>query len=145
MKNYTVIAVVACIAFVSLAAVPGQAQALIRADVPFEFCAGHGVLPAGEYSIGMIGWSSQSLALSSGVRWVEIMTPLTTESRTDFETPKLVFHRYGNEYFLAEIWTSNDNAVRKLADHPRERQLAMAGLSPQVAVVYDASPSTAGN
>ncbi|HET7208996.1 MAG TPA: hypothetical protein VFI95_20640 [Terriglobales bacterium] len=145
MKNYGVIAVVACIAFVTLAAVPGQGQVLFKGNVPFDFCVGRGVLPAGEYSIGWIGWSSQSLALSSGVRWVEIMTPLTTESRTDFETPKLVFHRYGNEYFLAEIWTSNDNAVRKLADHPRERQLAMAGLSPQVAVVYDASPSTAGN
>ena len=145
MKNYAVIAVVACIAFVTLAAVPGQAQALIRADVPFEFCAGHGVLPAGEYSIGMIGWSSQSLALSSGVRWVEIMTPLTTESRKNIRTAKLIFHRYGNEYFLAEMRTGADNTVRTFPVHPRERQLAKAGLSLQVAVVYDASPSTAGN
>ena len=145
MKNYAVIAVVACIAFVSLAAVPGHGQASTKADVPFDFCVGRGVLPAGEYSIGRIGWSDQSMALSSGVRWVEIMTPLTTESRTDFETPKLVFHRYGNEYFLAEIWTSNDNAVRKLAGHPRERQLAKAGMSPQVALVYGAFPSTGGN
>ena len=145
MKNYAVIAVVACIAFVSLAAVPGHGQASTKADVPFDFCVGRGVLPAGEYSIGRIGWSSQSLYLSSGVRWVEIMTPMTTESKTDLETSKLVFHRYGNEYFLAEIWTSNDNAVRKLAGHPRERQLAKAGMSPQVALVYGAFPSTGGN
>ncbi len=136
MKNYALIAVVACIAFVSLAAVPGHGQKLFKGNVPFEFCAGHGVLPAGEYSIGRIGWSDQSMALSSGVRWVEIMTPLTTESRTDFETPKLVFHRYGNEYFLAEMWTGADNTVRTFPVHPRERQLAKAGLSPEFALVH---------
>ena len=136
MKNYALIAVVACIAFVTLAAVPGQGQVLFKGNVPFDFCVGRGVLPAGEYSIGWIGWSSQSLALSSGVRWVEIMTPLTTESRTDFETPKLVFHRYGNEYFLAEMWTGADNTVRTFPVHPRERQLAKAGLSPEFALVH---------
>lgn len=136
MKNCVLIAVVMCIAFISLAAVPVYGQVLFEGNVPFDFCVSGGVLPAGEYSIHRIGWSNEALSLSSGVRWVEIMMPLTTESRTDFETPKLVFHRYGNEYFLAEIWTSNDNAVRKLADHPRERQLAKAGVSPEVAFVH---------
>lgn len=145
MKNYALIAMVVCIAFVTLAAVPGHAQALIKADVPFDFCVGGGMLPAGEYSIGRSGWSSQSLALSSPQRWIEILMPLSMDWRTDFDTPKLVFHRYGNEYFLAEIWTSNDNAVRKLAVHPRERQLAKADVTPQTAVVYGVSPSAAGN
>ncbi len=145
MKKHALILFVVCAAFVSMAATAAQAQALIKADVPFEFCAGHGVLPAGEYSIGRIDTASQILLLASAVRKVEIVMPLTTDWRTDFETPKLVFHRYGNEYFLAEIWTSTDTAVRKLAVHPRERQLAKAGLSPQVAVVYGASPSTGGN
>lgn len=145
MKNYAAIALVACVAFVTLAATPSHAQALIKADVPFEFSAGYGVLPAGEYTVQRIGTSMSALLISSGQRGIEMVMPITTNLRTDFETPKLVFHRYGNEYFLAEIWTSNDNAVRKLAGHPRERQLAKAGLSPQVAVVYGASPSTGGN
>ena len=144
MKNYAVVALVACVAFVTLAATPSHAQALIKADVPFEFCAGYGVLPAGEYSIGRVGITN-SLLLSSGQRGVEIVMPNTTDWQTDFKTPKLVFHRYGDEYFLAEIWTSTDNAVRKLLVHPRERQLAKAGMTPQVAVVYGASPSAGGN
>jgi hypothetical protein len=136
MKNYAVIAVVACIAFVSLAAVPGHGQKLFKGNVPFDFCVGRGVLPAGEYSIGLIGWSSQSLSLSSEVRWLEIMTPLTTESRKNIRTAKLIFHRYGSEYFLAEMWTGADNTVRIFPVHPRERQLAKAGVSPEVAFVH---------
>lgn len=145
MKKYALIAMVVGIAFVTLAAVPGHAQALIKADVPFDFCVGGGVLPAGEYNISLSGWSGQSLALSSPLRWIEIVMPLSMDWRTDFDTPKLVFHRYGNEYFLAEIWTSNDNAVRKLAVHPRERHLAKAGVTPQLAAVYGVSGNTAGN
>jgi hypothetical protein len=144
MKNYAAIALVAFVAFVTVAATPSHAQALIKADVPFEFCAGHGVLPAGEYSIQRIG-GMNPLLISSGQRGVELVMPNTTDWRTDFETPKLVFHRYGDEYFLAEVWTSTDNAVRKLQVHPRERQLAKAGMTPQVAVVYGASPSAGGN
>ncbi len=145
MKNYVVVALVACIAFVTLAVVPGHAQVLIKADVPFEFCAGHGVLPAGEYSIAGASAANQVLLLSSGMRKVELFMPNTTDWRRNYAAPsKLVFHRYGSEYFLAEIWTS-DNAVRTLALHPRERHLAKAGTTPEVAVVYGTSPSASGN
>ena len=144
MKNYAAIALVACVAFVTLAATPSHAQALIKADVPFEFSAGYGALPAGEYTLQRIG-AMNTLLISSGQRGIEIVMPNTTDWRTDFETPKLVFHRYGNEYFLAEVWSSTDNAVRKLAVHPRERQLARAGVPLQVAVVYGASAPASGN
>ncbi len=144
MKNYAAIALVACVAFVTLAATPSHAQALIKADVPFEFSAGYGVLPAGEYTVQRIG-GMNTLLISSGRRGIEMVMPNTTDWRTDFETPKLVFHRYGNEYFLAEVWSSSDNAVRKLQVHPRERQLARAGVPVQYAVVYGVAASAGGN
>ncbi len=144
MKNYAVIALVACVAFVTLAATPSQGQALIKADVPFSFSAGYGVLPAGEYSIAPSGFG-QVMLLSNGRRGVELMTPNTTDLRDKINTPKLVFHRYGDEYFLAEIWTSADSCVRALRVQARERQLAKAGVGPEVAVVYGVLPSASGN
>ena len=141
MKHFAVILVMTCVAFVTLAATPSHAQVLIKADVPFSFSAGYGALPAGDYSITRTG--QMALLLSSGPRGIELMMPNTTDWQTNFDTPKLVFHRYGAEYFLAEIWAGD--AVRKLAVHPRERQLAKAGVSPQIAVVYGVSPSPAGN
>lgn len=144
MKNYAIIALVACVAFVTLAATPSHAQVLMKADVPFSFSAGYGLLPAGEYNLARSGFG-QVMVLSNGRRGVELMTPNTTDWREKISTPKLVFHRYGDEYFLAEIWTSADDCVRKLAVHPRERQLAKAGVSPQVAVVYGVLASASGN
>jgi len=144
MKNYALIALVACVAFVTVAATPSHAQALIKANVPFSFSAGQGLLPAGEYSIAKTG-IGQVLLLSAGQRRVELMMPMTTEWRDDINTAKLVFHRYGDEYFLAEIWTNGDDSVRTLRVTPRERQLAKAGASPEVAVVYGASLTPAGN
>jgi hypothetical protein len=144
MKNYAIIALVACVAFVTLAATSSHAQILIKADVPFSFSAGYGMLPAGEYTIARSGLGEVML-LSSGRRGVELMTPKTTDLRDDIGRPKLVFHRYGDEYFLAEIWTNADDCVRSLSVHPRERQLAKSGVSPQVAVVYAALPSVNGN
>ena len=144
MKNYAIIALLACVAFVTVAATPSHAQVLIKADVPFSFSAGYGVLPAGEYNIAPTGFG-QPMLLSNGRRGVELMMPNTTDWREKISTPKLVFHRYGDEYFLAEIWTSADDCVRTLAVHPRERQLAKASVSPQVAVVYAVLPSVNGN
>lgn len=143
MKNYAAIALVACVAFVTLAATSSPAQVLIKADVPFEFSAGHGVLPAGEYNITLSS-SPSILVLSSGQRGVEIMMPKTTEERNS-EATKLVFHRYGDEYFLAEIWSEADGSMRTLRATPRERQLAKAGVSPEVAVVYGITTRTSGN
>jgi len=144
MKNYALIALVACVAFVTVAATPSHAQDLVKANVPFSFSAGQGLLPAGEYTIGKAS-IGQLLLLSAGERRVELMMPKTTESRNDIKTAKLVFHRYGDEYFLAEIWTNGDDSVRTLTVNPRERQLAKAGASPEVAVVYSASLAQAGN
>lgn len=143
MKSYAVIALVACITFVALAATPSHAQALIKATVPFEFYAGHGVLPAGDYAIAR-GPSQSALVLYAGQHGVEIMLPKTTEWRNT-EATKFVFHRYGDEYFLAEIWSELDGGVRMLTVTPRERQLAKAGMSPVVAVVYGVAPAAVGN
>lgn len=143
MKNYAAIALIACVAFVTLAATSSHAQVLIKANVPFEFSAGYGVLPAGEYAITESGGPSM-LVLSSGQRGVEIVMPKTTEERNSQAT-KLVFHRYGDEYFLAEIWSEADGSMRTLRATPRERQLAKAGVSPEVAVVYGVTSRASGN
>lgn len=115
MKIYAVITVVACIAFATLAAMSGHAQVLIKADVPFDFSAGYGVLPAGEYRIAPTAWR-----LSSGIRGLEFVIPKTIESSMDVNGAKLIFHRYGSEYFLAEMWTAADSMARTFPVHPRE-------------------------
>ena len=143
MKKFAPVALMAVVALITLAATPSRAQILIKADVPFDFCAGYGTLPAGEYKIAPTS-NASALTLSSGQRGVEIMLPRTTDWRDLRQSPKLVFHRYGDEYFLSEIW-STDGAVRTLAVHPRERKLARNGMVPLTAVVYGVAATRSGN
>lgn len=146
MKNYAAIALLACVAFATLGATPSHAQVLMKAQVPFSFRAGARTLPAGDYSISETSMTPEVVLLSAGKRGVELVMPNNTSSRSDVSSSKLIFHRYGDEYFLAEIWTNADDSVRTLAVSPRERQLAKApGVSPEVAVVYGLPSSTKGN
>ena len=146
MKNYAAIAMLACVAFATLGATPSHAQVLMKAHVPFSFRAGGGALPAGDYSIIETGMTSETLLLKLGPRGVELIVPNTRDLRNRISTPKLVFHRYGDEYLLAEIWTSADDSVRTLKVNARERQLAKApGISPEVALVYGGLSSKTGN
>ena len=77
------------------------AQSYVKADVPFAFNVGMAQLPAGTYQIRVVGQNeimiqnggSKAAALSSARR----DPPRNTKS-------KLVFHRIGNQYFLAEVW-----------------------------------------
>ena len=146
MKNYAAIALLACVAFATLGPTPSRAQVLMKAHVPFSFRARGGTLPAGDYSISETSTTSEVVLLSAGKRGVELVMPNNTASRSDVSDSKLIFHRYGDEYFLAEIWAHADDSVRTLAISPRERQLAKApGISPEVAVVYGVSSSRSGN
>jgi len=45
----------------------------------------------------------------------------TTESGRHVDRAKLIFHHYGSEYFLAEMWTGE--TVRTFPVHPREQLL----------------------
>ena len=51
------------------------------------------------------------------------------EARNDATgTPKLVFHKYGDQYFLAEVWTESKGLI--LAETPAEKEMrASAGIS----------------
>jgi hypothetical protein len=94
--------------FVS-AAVSTRAQAAygVRANVPFDFVVGdktipagritaHGVTAAGQGSLSIGNLDHGELALRNGRK-------VLGAERTD--RGKLVFHKYGNRYFLAQIWT----------------------------------------
>ena len=40
------------------------------------------------------------------------------------DSNKLVFYRYGNRYFLAEMWTANTKISRKMSLNQRQKELA---------------------
>ena len=60
--------------------------------------------------------------------------PNACESNKAPEVSKLVFHRYGSQYFLTQIWIAGDARGKELPQSGREREVAM-DYTPQDVVV----------
>jgi hypothetical protein len=96
-----------------------SAEALdVRAKVPFTFTVNKATLPPGTYSISTTGASTVILRGASGGGAVSLTQAL---EKADAEGAKLVFHRYGEEYVLREIWSGSRG--HKLPESKREREM----------------------
>ena len=104
-----------------------QAQTTrLKITVPFEFTAGNVQLPAGEYEVTAIGpWGGPALSvhnLNSNAGTLVVST--SCSSQKPAADAKLVFHRYGQQYFLAEVWNRNNSLGNQIRVNSRQTQLA---------------------
>lgn len=113
--------------FVTLAtaSVYAQSDMKLKVNIPFEFSVRNQVLPAGEYTVRRV---SQSVLVirSADSRATQIFSTMGTQSRKTPNESSLVFHRYGDEYFLSAIWTTGNDTGHELSKSPAERELIRA-------------------
>jgi hypothetical protein len=81
-------------------------------NVPFAFENGHQHFAAGLYTIGME--SHNVLMIRGESRRGEsrsgfVMADFDEDSQPS-ETTKVVFHRYGDQYFLSEVWVEGETS-----------------------------------
>jgi len=109
---------------------------VVKARVPFNFIVGQTQLPAGGYVIQHLSTSGTAMSIESSDRkLVKLVLPNACESTAAPEKTKLVFHRYGDEYFLTQIWTAGNNRGSELPKTQREAEVAMDRLAQDVVVV----------
>jgi hypothetical protein len=99
MKRITSIALFALVSFVAIGSMSAQNRA-VKATVPFDFSVGNKLLPAGTYTI-----SSESygvIEIRNYDRHIALVST-TTHDANESKTAELVFHKYGDQYFLSEI------------------------------------------
>jgi hypothetical protein len=128
---------VAAVLFLSIIAA-GQCRAQqtpIVVNVPFAFQAGDKMLPAGEYRIRRVLAADETIQLvrQSDGDASTMVTTLPVERR-DAPSPRMIFLRYGNEYFLAQIWTGETQG-RQLYKSHTEKELATTKGSEEVALL----------
>ena len=117
-------AVVLATAFVSV-----QAQSLayrIRVNIPFDFSIADKKLPAGKYSIGRAVQNSDDTVLSildgrSHTKETRLSIPVRSLGAKS--QAMLVFHRYGNEYFLYQVWAAGETTGRQFPKSSAEREI----------------------
>ena len=86
-----------------------------------EFVAAERVLPAGDYSFTHAASDQTVLIRNNGTQKAVFVMTYVTQTRDRQPVPKLVFHRYGDQYFLREVWGSGTNTGSLLRQPVLER------------------------
>lgn len=84
-------------------------------DIPFEFSVDYKTMPAGEYIVQTVATAGDALLIQSADGKTTVLRQSEATERMENKThARLVFHRYGQRYFLAEVWNGADSAGRQL-------------------------------
>jgi hypothetical protein len=102
MKNIAAIALFIVATFIAVGSAPAQDH-LVKATVPFSFTVGDQTLPSGTYTIGSEVTSPDLLAIRNWDKKVHILTLGRPDQSNPRHENTLVFHKYGNQYFLSDI------------------------------------------
>ena len=94
----------------------------LRAEIPFSFTVNKAVLPPGTYRVDVDNEAGMIELRDMGHAAFALGIPFD-DSRV--REAKLVFHRYGDQYVLREIWTGA-GIGRDLPEPRREKELASA-------------------
>lgn len=122
----------------AFSAVPGQAQdqPKIKATIPFKFVVGSKELKAGEYVVQQFGSrENQSLQFRSEDGVVEqtaFTVPIETKKIGNHE--RLVFHHYGDQYFLSQVWFAGYDGHEFVAGAREKKAATEKSTADQVVV-----------
>ena len=132
MKSITVVAFAVCLlaSFAVVGTVSAQDHAA-RATVPFGFNAGDKWVPAGTYTITSTSETqSNVISIRDKDRTIALWSLVQPDSRR-LNADKLVFTKYGDQYFLHEILCSSCrmNVLLPGSKHEKLARRQEAGLS----------------
>lgn len=116
------------------APLPAQTM-LLKANIPFEFVTGTQTLPAGDYVIdeGAAQGAVRVRNQSTGDASVVLSSSAEEWVRTN-PGARLIFNRYGNQYFLSQVWDGHA-AGREIPKSKAERALLAESRAPETMVI----------
>jgi len=109
IKNLTMLTLVVGLALAAtVVSANGQSRdTLAIADIPFDFIVADKTLPSGKYSVTATT-SNGVIIRSRDGKSAAIRLSNLVPDESEKRTAKMVFHRYGEQYFLAEVWSGDD-------------------------------------
>jgi hypothetical protein len=137
IKRLTMLSLVSMFTLCAAAAsANAQLSNPIRAKIPFDFNVGDKKLPAGKYTFSRLsGFSDNRTILVSNVDsstrvfqstfGAQVLTPKNAST--------LIFNKYGDQYFLEQIWVGGEQEGAQLSksrgERTAQRQLAQTQQS----------------
>ena len=134
-KVFSSIAMLSLFFVLAIAGVQAQRPTGVEVNLPFDFTAGKTTLKAGHYQIRKLDGDGNTFSiLSEAGKRVMVDAPLTVGSRDAKGGSRLVFNRYGNSYFLSQVWLTPEIGQQlfptKAETKARDIQLAR-GIKPE--------------
>jgi hypothetical protein len=127
---------VAAVLLLTTLAPQSHATPTTQAKIPFAFEVNNTTMPAGQYEVTRVFDGSGAGQLirgthSGGGVFLPTMSLHYTERNAE---PKLVFHCYGRECFLSEVW-SGDGRAWKLTESHREKEVSQINAENDLASI----------
>ena len=143
LRLFALVTLLVTVAFASaLASVSAQTSGhRITANIPFDFNVGGKTLPAGQYAVGSINSDGTQLRVTgedeSAIRLTQ--TVIASEPKNQ---SVLVFKRYGDRYFLSQVWLAGERQGRQMTksrdEKAMEQELALNKSSAEIVTVVAA-------
>ena len=115
-----------------------SALAEVKFNVPFDFTVGKVSLPAGSYSVSRVGSIQTHLQLTNNDgkgNIIERINPVGLNPGQVSEATKLIFHRYGDQYFLAQFWNLGSETGYELPLSKAEREIGRHVAQPKTEIL----------
>ena len=113
-----------------------QAQNRVQADVPFAFTLQDSAMPAGNYQI--IARDGQLFEVwNLDEHRGQLLLKQVGIEAAQAQSPKMVFHKYGDRYFLSQIWSADSHYGIQFAESKLEKEVKIAAVrhSPETVII----------
>lgn len=125
-KIYSTFAMLGLFFMLAVTSVQAQSGDSIQANIRFDFKVGDKVLPAGEYTVRRMSHNILLIQSADGREQMVTQTRNKIDGSGKATRVKLVFHQYGDQYFLAQVWMNRGGDGRDLSGSEAEREAAKA-------------------
>ena len=143
MKKQIFMLAASVVVLVTMGAATAQAQTVnqFTADIPFAFHVGGEKFPAGEYTIRCLNPSSdvKVLQLRNTVGESSVMFHTNSIVGRMNRKSRLVFSRYGNQYYFSQAWLASESfgmqAVKSRREKATAKEMARLAYKPEMVAV----------
>jgi hypothetical protein len=111
----------------------------IVARVPFQFVVANKPVPAGQWTIQAATADDRTVMIRNGDAKLSLYANISeAESSTAATAPALVFHKYGDRYFLSGLKIEGTRTMYRLPESKAEMELraSNAPMTEQILLAY---------
>jgi hypothetical protein len=116
------------------AAALGQSNpAVLKANILFPFVVANHTLPAGHYEVSTLG--EQTIRIANSHKQGAFVLTSRVNGNAAESSGRLVFYRYLDTYFLAQVWSPANHIGRQLYKSRAEEELESKTINKEIAVL----------